>query len=416
LKAEYFRGRELQGASVFSRVDPTVDFRWYRGSPTSDLVARGEVAADHALDNDNFSARWTGQIVPPASGTYTVVVAGDDGFRLFVDGKPVIDNWTTSSRASAKTAEVTLEAGKAVDVRLEYFEAERDAEIRLAWQLPGAKPPMDEALDAARASDVTIFVGGLTGDVEGEEMQVSYPGFAGGDRTDIALPAPQEQLLEALAATGKPIVFVQMAGSAVVSPWASEHLPAILVAWYPGQRGGNAIADVLFGDVNPAGRLPVTFYRGVDQLPAFDDYAMTNRTYRYFTGTPLYPFGYGLSYTRFNYSDLALDRAQITATDAIEASVTVTNTGQRAGDEVVQLYERAVSPSRPMPVRQLRGFSRVTLAPGESKRVTFRLRAVDDFGFYDEARKAFAVDPGDYEVAVGGSSADLPVKAIMRVQ
>jgi beta-glucosidase len=416
LTAEYFRGRELQGAPVFSRVDSTVDFRWYRGSPTSDLVARGEVTADRALDNDNFSARWTGQIVPPASGTYTVTVAGDDGFRLFVGGKPVIDNWTTTSRTQAKTAEVALEAGKPVDVRLEYFEAERDAEIRLAWQLPGAKPLMDEALEAARASDVTIFVGGLTGDVEGEEMQVSYPGFAGGDRTDIALPAPQEQLLRALAATGKPVVFVQMAGSAVVSPWASEHLPAILVAWYPGQRGGNAIADVLFGDVNPAGRLPVTFYRGVDQLPAFDDYAMTNRTYRYFTGTPLYPFGHGLSYTRFSYSDLAVDRAQVTATDAIEASVTVTNTGQRAGDEVVQLYERAVAPSRPMPVRQLRGFARVTLAPGQSKRMTFRLRAVDDFGYYDEARKAFAVDPGDYEVAVGGSSADLPVKKTVTIE
>jgi len=173
---------------------------------------------------------------------------------------------------------------------------------------------------------------------------------------------------------------------------------------------------VLFGDVNPAGRLPVTFYRGVDQLPAFDDYSMTNRTYRYFTGTPLYPFGYGLSYTRFSYRDLAVDRPQASATDPIAASVTVTNTGQRAGDEVVQLYERAVSPSRPMPVRQLRGFARVTLAPGESTRVTFRLRAVEDFGYYDEARKAFAVDPGDYEVAVGGSSADLPVAARIRVQ
>jgi beta-glucosidase len=416
LEAEYFRGRELQGRPVFSRLDPTVDFRWYRGSPTSDLVARGEVTAEHALDNDNFSARWTGQIVPPVTGRYTVTVSGDDGFRLLLDGKPVIDRWTTASRAQAKSAEVTLEAGRAVDLRLEYFEAERDAEIRLAWQLPGAKPPMDEALDAARASDVTIFVGGLTGDVEGEEMQVSYPGFAGGDRTDIALPAPQEQLLKALAATGKPVVFVQMAGSAVVSPWASEHLPAILLAWYPGQRGGNAIADVLFGDVNPAGRLPVTFYRGVDQLPAFDDYAMTNRTYRYFTGTPLYPFGYGLSYTRFRYADLKVDRAQAGATDALEASVTVTNVGQRAGDEVVQLYERAVSPSRPMPLRQLRGFARVTLAANESKRVTFRLRPVDDFGYYDERAKAFAVEPGEYELAAGGSSADLPVKATVRVQ
>jgi len=416
LEAEYFRGRELQGAPVLSRLDSTVDFRWYRGSPTSDLAARGEVAADRALDNDNFSARWTGQIVPPVSGRYTVTVVGDDGFRLFVDGKPVIDSWTTASKGQAKTAELTLEAGKPVDVRLEYFEAERDAEIRLAWQLPGAKAPIDEALDAARASDVTIFVGGLTGDVEGEEMQVSYPGFAGGDRTDIALPAPQEQLLEALAATGKPVVFVQMAGSAVVSPWVSEHLPAILVAWYPGQRGGNAIADVLFGDANPAGRLPVTFYRGVDQLPAFDDYAMTNRTYRYFTGTPLYPFGYGLSYTRFTYRDLDVNRAQVAASDVLEASVTVTNSGQRAGDEVVQLYERAVSPSRPMPLRQLRGFARVTLAAGESRRVTFPLRPVEDFGYYDEAKKAFTVDSGDYEIAAGGSSADLPVRKTVTVE
>jgi beta-glucosidase len=168
--------------------------------------------------------------------------------------------------------------------------------------------------------------------------------------------------------------------------------------------------------VNPAGRLPVTFYRGVDQLPAFDDYSMANRTYRYFTGTPLYPFGYGLSYTRFRYADLTVDHPQARASDVIEATVTVTNTGQRAGDEVVQLYERAVAPSRPMPMRQLRGFTRVTLAPGASTRVTFRLRPVDDFGYYDQTTKAFAVDSGLYELAAGGSSADLPVKATVRIQ
>jgi len=290
------------------------------------------------------------------------------------------------------------------------------AEIRLAWQLPGAHAPFDEAVEAARASEVTIFVGGLTGDVEGEEMQASYPGFAGGDRTDIALPAPQERLLQALAATGRPVIFVQMAGSAVVSAWAAEHLPAIVVAWYPGQRGGDAIADVLFGDVNPAGRLPVTFYRGVDQLPPFEDYDMSRRTYRYFAGSPLYPFGYGLSYTRFAYSDLRMDRISAAPTDPIEASVTVTNTGVRAGDEVVQLYERAVAPARPMPIRQLRGFARIALAAGESRRVAFRLRPIDDFGYYDVGRKAFAVDPGTYEVAVGPSSAELPLKRIVEVR
>jgi beta-glucosidase len=415
LRGEYFRGRDLAGIPVLTRTDATVDFRWYRGSPTSDLVARGELAADHALGNDNYSARWSGQLVPPVSGDFVVTVTGDDGFRLLVDGRLVVDEWTTTARARARAAHLHLEAGKAVAIRLEYFEAERDAEIRLAWQLPGAKAPFDEAVDLARASDVVIFVGGLTGDVEGEEMQVSYPGFAGGDRTDIALPAPQERLLRALHATGKPVVFVMMTGSAVASPWAAENLPAILVAWYPGQRGGSAIADVLFGDVNPGGRLPVTFYRGVEQLPPFADYDMKGRTYRYFEGTTLYPFGYGLSYTRFEYSDIHVDKAVVAADDPLAVSVTVRNVGLRAGDEVVQLYAGALQPPRPMPLQQLRGFSRVTLAPGEGRRVQFSLRPVDDFGYYDDTRKAFAVDPGEYEIRVGGSSRDIRQTAKVRV-
>jgi beta-glucosidase len=407
LRGEYFRGREMSGSPVLTRTDTAIEFKWYRGSPTSDLVARGEVPADRAMGNDDFSARWTGELVPPASGDYELTVTGDDGFRLWVDGNAVIDEWTTTSRARARSAHVTLEAGKAVSLKLEYFEAERDAEIRLSWKLPGARPPFDEALDAARAADAVVFVGGLTGDVEGEEMQVSFPGFAGGDRTDIVLPSPQERLLEALYATGKPVVLVLMTGSALSIEWADEHLPAILVAWYPGQRGGNAIADVLFGDTNPGGRLPVTFYRSVQQLPPFADYDMKGRTYRYFTGEPLYAFGYGLSYTRFNYSDLQTTTSSPGAKDAFEVSVAVTNIGERAGDEVVQLYVRAVSPSRPMPIEQLRGFARVMLQPGERKRVTFRLRPVDDFAYYDDSRKAFAVDPGPYELRIGASSLDI---------
>ena len=416
LRGEYFRGREMSGSPVLTRVDATVEFRWYRGSPTSDLVARGEVPADRAMGNDDFSARWTGQLVPPASGDYELTVTGDDGFRLGVDGKAVIDEWTTTSRARARSAQVTLEAGKAVDLRLEYFEAERDAEIRLSWKLPGARPPFDEALDAARAADVVVFVGGLTGDVEGEEMQVSFPGFAGGDRTDIVLPSPQERLLEALHATGKPVVLVLMTGSALSVEWAQEHLPAILVAWYPGQRGGNAIADVLFGDANPGGRLPVTFYRSVQQLPPFADYDMKGRTYRYFTGEPLYPFGYGLSYTRFDYSDLQTTTSSPGAGDPFEVSVAVKNIGDRAGDEVVQLYVRAESASRPMPIEQLRGFTRVALQPGEQKRVRFRLRALDDFAYHDDARKAFAVEPGAYELRVGASSQDVRQRTRVRVR
>lgn len=406
LRGEYFRGRDLQGAPVLSRVDRTVDFRWDRGSPTSDLVARGDLGADRGLANDDFSIRWTGQLLPPVTGTYEITVAADDGVRLEIGGTLVIDDWTTTPRARARSASVNLEAGKAVDVRLDYFEGQRDAEVRLNWKQPGATSPEEEALEAARASDVVLFFGGLNGEVEGEEMPVSYPGFAGGDRTDIALPATQDRLLRALQATGKPVVLVLMTGSAIASEWAAAHLPAVLVAWYPGQQGGNAIADVLFGEANPSGRLPVTFYRSVNQLPPFSDYGMTGRTYRYFEGEPLYPFGHGLSYTTFDYANLRVDRSAGPASP-FEVSVHVKNTGARAGAEVVQLYVRAIDPRVPMPVRELRGFTRVPLAAGESRRVSFRLAPADAMARYDETRKQFVVDAGDYEVEVGASSRDI---------
>jgi beta-glucosidase len=292
-------------------------------------------------------------------------------------------------------------------VRLEYFEDIRDSEIRLAWTLPGAQDPFEEALEAARAAEVVVFVGGLTGDVEGEEMQVSYPGFAGGDRTEIGLPASQEKLLKALHATGTPVVLVLTTGSAIAVEWAEQNLPAILVAWYPGQRGGNAIADVLFGDVSPGGRLPVTFYRSVAQLPPFADYDMRGRTYRYFDGDPLYPFGHGLSYTRFEYSDLRVSRDTPGAKDTLMVTARVRNAGKRDGDEVVQLYARAVNPKRPMPLKDLRGFTRVTLKPGEGREVRFEVKPAEALAYYDEARKTMAVEPGEYELQVGASSRDI---------
>jgi beta-glucosidase len=407
LRGEYFKGQKLEGEPLLTRVDPRIDFRWYRGSPTSDLVARGEVPADRALPEDDYSVRWTGRLVPPVSGRYELTVAGDDGFRLFLDGKPLIDEWTEHPRLLAKTTQADLEAGRAYNLRLEYFEAVRDAEIRLGWRLPGAKDLFEEALDAARAAEVIVFVGGLTGDVEGEEMRVPYPGFAGGDRTDIVLPSTQDKLLRALHATGKPVVLVLMTGSAIAASWAAENLPAILVAWYPGQQGGNAIADVLFGDVSPAGRLPVTFYRSVDQLPPFEDYAMQGRTYRYFDGRPLYPFGHGLSYTRFEYSDLRLDKKALGANEPLAVSILVKNAGGRSGEEVVQLYTRAIAPKSPRPRRQLRGFERIALGPGEARRVSFSLLPSEDFARFDVARKGFAVEPGAYEIQLGGSSEDI---------
>jgi beta-glucosidase len=415
LKGEYFTGRDLQGPPVLTRVDAKVDFRWYRGAPTDDLVARGEMPAEKALGPDDYSARWTGQLVPPVSGKYELTVAADDGFRLFVDGALVVEDWATTSRTRARSAVVNLEGGKAHALRLEYFEGTRDAEVRLGWRLPGAGEPFEEAVAAARAADAVVFVGGLTGDVEGEEMKVPYPGFAGGDRTDIALPATQEKLLQAVHATGKPVVLVLMTGSALAVNWAEHALPAIVVAWYPGQQGGNALADVLFGDVSPAGRLPVTFYKSVQELPPFADYAMEGRTYRYFRGEALYPFGHGLGYTRFAYSGLALDKTRLGPKDALLVSLAVKNVGGREGDEVVQLYVRDVASPLPMPVKQLRGFERIHLAAGEERRVTFRLSPIRDFAIYDAARKAFAVEPGEFEIQLGASSRDVRLTGRVRV-
>jgi beta-glucosidase len=415
LKGEYFRGRDFTGQPVMTRVDSRVAFRWDRGSPTDDLVAQGELAPDRALPADNFCIRWTGQLTPPTSGRYELSVGADDGFRLYVDGKLLLDEWHVSPRLQSKSAFIELQAGRPYDIRLEYFEDTRDAEVRLAWRQPGFQSPQDEAMAAAKAADVVVFVGGLTGDVEGEEMKVSFPGFAGGDRTDIRLPASQEKLLEALQATGKPVVLVLTTGSALAVDWAKAHIPAILVAWYPGQRGGNAVADVLFGDVNPAGRLPVTFYKGPEQLPAFDDYSMRGRTYRYFEGEPLYPFGYGLSYTQFRYSGLKLDRSSVPRDGELNVSVTVKNVGSRAGDEVVQLYVRSQDTTYPRPLRELRGFERINLEKGTEQRVSFSLVPGKDLTRYDEAKKAYVVDPGRYEVLIGASSADIRQTATFTV-
>src|SRR5690606_39039654 len=355
LKGEYFLGKDLEGEPVMTRTDPQVAFRWDRGAPTDDLVARGELPVEQALPGDGFSARWTGQLLPPVSGRYQLHIGANDGFRLFLDGRLLAEAWDTTSRTQNTSVDVDLEAGRAYDLKLEYFEDGYDAEVRLAWRLPGARPPFEEAMEAAKMADVVVFVGGLTGDVEGEEMDVNYPGFSGGDRTDLRLPSSQRRLLRALAETGKPIVLVVTAGSAMAIDWADENLPAILMAWYPRQRGGDAVADVLFGKVNPAGRLPVTFYKESEELPPFDDYSMDGRTYRYFSGEPLYPFGYGLSYTDFEYSKLHIDRAEAAAGETLRVSLELANAGERAGDEVVQLYLRAVDADPSRSLKELRG-------------------------------------------------------------
>ena len=271
-----------------------------------------------------------------------------------------------------------------------------------------------EAVRAAEQADVVVLCLGLTAQLEGEEMSVETPGFLGGDRTRIDLPDAQERLLERIVAVGKPTVLVLMSGSAVAVNWAQEHVPAIVEAWYGGQAAGSALADVLFGDYNPAGRLPVTFYTSVDDLPPFDDYRMAGRTYRFFKGTPLYPFGDGLSYTTFAYRNLRTSSARLRAADTLIVRVDVTNTGRRAGDEVAQLYVRHLGSRVERPIEDLRGFRRITLKPGETRTVEFALPA-SSLAYWSPDTHRWVVEQEPVELAIGASSADIRLRRRIQV-
>jgi beta-glucosidase len=268
----------------------------------------------------------------------------------------------------------------------------------------------------ARKADVAVLFLGLSPRLEGEEMQVQLPGFAGGDRLAIDLPKVQEDLMRAVVETGTPTVLVLLNGSALAVNWADAHVPAIVEAWYPGQAAGTAIADVLFGDYNPGGRLPVTFYKSTDQLPPFEDYSMKERTYKYFTGSPLYPFGHGLSYTTFAYRNLNVPRS-VKAGEPVKVSITVTNTGSRAGDEVVQLYVTDRKASVPVPIRKLVGFRRVSLKPGASRQVSFTIDPRELSLISDDTRRV--IEPGVFDLSVGGKqpgftgTADVPTTKVL---
>jgi len=266
----------------------------------------------------------------------------------------------------------------------------------------------------AEQAEVVVLCLGLTARLEGEEMPVEVEGFRGGDRTRIDLPAAQERLLERIVAVGKPTVLVLMSGSAVAVNWAQEHVPAIVEAWYGGQAAGSALADVLFGDYSPGGRLPVTFYKSVDDLPRFDDYRMAGRTYRFFKGTPLYPFGYGLSYTTFTYNNLRTNTAKLRAGDTVVVRFDVTNTGQRAGDEVAQLYVRHLGSRVERPNEDLRGFRRVSLNAGETRTVEFSLPA-SSLAYWSSDAHRWVVEEEPVELAVGASSADIRVRRRIQV-
>jgi len=384
LKGEYFSNIELKDLPVMTRTDAAVDFSW------------GDTGISHELLN-NYSVRWTGILVPPVSGEYVVGFSGQDGHRAWLDGQLLGEDWNVHHPATVVSKTVHLEKDHAYAVKIEYFQTIRSAEARLIWSLPGGQT--QEAVDAASNSELVVMVLGLSPRIEGEEMKVNAEGFASGDRTRLDLPTPQQQLLERVAAAGKPTVLVLTNGSALGVNWADANIPAIVEAWYPGEEGGTAVAEALAGDFSPAARLPVTFYKSVEQLPPFSDYSMAKRTYRYFEGEPLYPFGYGLSYTSFAYKNAKLSRPQSSAKDSVVISVDVTNTGGVAGDEVVQLYITH-SGVRGAPIRALRGFQRVHLDRGESKTLTFTLRD-RDLSIVDEAGKTRIV-PGNVTMWIGG--------------
>ena len=382
---EYFNSTEMSGKPLFTRVDDNIDFYWEHLSPRQDMP------------DDNFGIKWTTWVVPPESGTYYIGSWGSSGYDIVLEGKKIISERNEHS-AFHKEYQVDFQAGKKYKVEVYYRNYSGDADIKLLWARPRVGL-VDKALAAAKDADAVILVLGLSQRLEGEEMPIKLEGFSGGDRTNLNLPAVQEQLLDAIAATGKPVIVVLNSGGALSINNAQEKAAAIILAGYGGQQGGNAVADVLFGDYNPAGRLPVTYYKSIDQIPAFENYDMTGKTYRFFTKEPLFPFGYGLSYTSFTYSNLSIPEKAI-AGDKVKVRITVTNSGKVDGDEVVELYLTDEKASTPRPIRQLEGFKRINLKPGESKNVEFVLEA-RQFSIINNKEKR-VIEPGYFTISVGG--------------
>jgi beta-glucosidase len=424
LKTEFFATPGCTGRPVATLTQPAVQTDWESEPPVPQV------------ETHNYSVRWSGTLAAPAPGHYVFTLEAGDSFpyspaesyRLLLDGKlisegslrqgleqnpdlSVMGNFHVAPGASptapppeqfAKIPSIPVDFSDTNphDFRLEYSHSgdRSGGGLTLKWEAP-AQALLDEAIARAQQADVVIAFVGLSPQLEGEEMKIKIDGFDAGDRTSLDLPAPQQKLLEALAATGKPLVVVLQSGSAVALAWAREHAGAILEAWYPGVEGGTAIARTLAGLNNPAGRLPVTFYASLDGLPAFTDYALKGRTYRYFTGKPLWGFGYGLSYSTFLYSPVKLSTETLKAGDPLTATVTVTNTGAMGGDEVVEAYLK--TPQADGPIQSLVAFQRITLAPGDSKEVAISidprsLSSVDDHG----DRTILA---GKYSLTLGGA-------------
>jgi beta-glucosidase len=395
LRGEYFANNRLSGTPHLVRTDARVDFGWTLNSP-----ARG-------IPFDWYSVRWTGTLTAPPSGVRRLGIEGNDGYRLWVDGQLVIDNWAKRSYGT-RLADVAFAPGSAHDIRLEYFESTGNARVKLVWDAGvrsenELRAAIDSAVRIAATSEVAVIVAGIE---EGEFR----------DRAFLSLPGRQEELIRAVAATGTPVVVLLVAGSAVTMSGWLDAVGAVVQVWYPGEEGGHAVADVLFGAESPAGRLPFTVPMSEGQLPLTYDHKPTGRgdDYLDLTGQPLFPFGHGLGYTTFEYSDLRITPDTLAGDGTATVRATITNTGSRAGDEVVQLYVRDVLASVARPVMQLAGFTRIHLAPGERQEVAFRV-APEHLRFLDE-RLRWVVEPGVFRVMVGASSKDIRLRGELVVR
>lgn len=393
IKAEYFDNITLSGEPKITRIEPKAQGAWTLFSP------------HESIPYDWFSVCWTGKIQAPASGTFKIGVEGNDGYRLYLDGELFIDNWKKQSYQSI-LKEFSFEAGKTYDIKLEYYEPAGNAIVKLVWDATLENPwqqQIAEAVEVAQSSDVAVVFGGIN---EGEFR----------DRALLALSGHQEELIKAVAATGKPTVVVLTGGSAItMSNWMND-VDAILMAWYPGENGGNGFADVLFGDVNPAGRLPITFPVDEAQCPLYYNHKPTGRgdNYHNLTGQPLFPFGFGLSYTSFEYSDLKFSKNTIAPNENVVVSCSVKNIGEVSGEEVIQLYIRDELASVSRPIKELKGFQRIALKPGEQQTVSFELTP-ETFTMLNKEMER-VVEPGDFRIMLGASSKDIRLRGILKVE
>lgn len=390
LMANYYDNGKYEGVPLVNRIDKEVNFTWWTNAAAPGLTA------------DNFSAEWNGVLVPPVSGDYAIGGEAFNGFELFIDGQ-AFTSFQSEHDAPKRYERMHLTAGQSYQIQLKYNQRTGAyPTMKLLWEIPN--PNLEqEAISAAEVADVVVLCMGLSPMLEGEELKVNVDGFKKGDKLDIKLPEVQSALIKKITALDKPTVLVLLNGSALAFNWEKEHVPAIIEAWYPGQAGGTALADILFGDYNPSGRLPLTFYQNINDIPPFDDYNMSGKTYRYFEGTPLYEFGYGLSYTTFAYGNLVVPEV-VRAGQSLSLDVEVTNTGQQSGEEVVQLYVSHPESKNKTAIRSLQGFTRVSLAPGETQRVSFKL-APEQLETLD-SESIPVTETGKLVISVGGKQPD----------